>query len=98
MFDEFGVAQILVLRVTGHRQIRTVNLDHEARGVNRLVLLAHRVAQGLEIFLFTRVILVGQKGADDTRRRSVQKTLYGAAALKRVTKIRDIGFQRCARP
>ena len=62
---ELRVADVRKREVPAHRQVRTVDLEHDARAVDRVVLLLHHVDEPCEIRLAARIVLVRQEVRDD---------------------------------
>ncbi len=67
-------AEVGELDVAAHAEVGTVDLEHEARGGDGLVLLAHRLGDGEQIGLVARIVVVVEEQRDDTGRGGGEKS------------------------
>src|SRR5438105_1806150 len=74
-FAKVSETELFKLHMPAHCQVRTVDLQDEAGGTNRLILRPHRLGQSTEIGLVGRIILVGQKERDHAWGRRRHETL-----------------------
>ena len=76
--------QVGVLDVAAHAEVGAVDLQHEAGGGDRLVLVAHRLGDGEEIGLVSRIVLVAEEQRDDAGRGGAHElpTRAPTAALR----------------
>ena len=69
LVPEFLVGQRVVAEHgPGHRQVRAVDLEHDAGCGDRVVLGLHRVGQREDVLLVARVVVVGEERRDDSGR------------------------------
>src|SRR5579883_2101079 len=73
-----------------HSQVRAVQLQDETSRDNRLVLIAHRVRESVEIGLLSRIIGVLHDLGNSPRRGRGQKGLFWLYSSQRGSQIRDI--------
>ncbi len=66
-FAELLQIQIRILDVPSHRQIRTIDLQYEARREQSRVFAAHRLGDGIEVLLLARVEVISKEQGHDPR-------------------------------
>ena len=66
---EFGEVEVGILDVPAHAEVGTVDLQHEAGLGDRLVFVAHRVGDGVDVGLEVRVMIVAEEQRRPRRAR-----------------------------
>jgi hypothetical protein len=89
--EEFRFAQFLEARVPCHRKIGAIELQHKARGVDRVVLGLHRRDDGVDVRLVAGVVAVRLERGDHARRRGVHERLDGAMCAHGRREVVEIG-------
>ena len=92
--DEGLLALVRIHGVPAHGEIGAIELDHEARRVDRLVLGPHDGGQRLQIGVLARVVPVGLEQRDHARRGRVHEALDRACAFQRRAHVGDVLLQR----
>ena len=91
---ELVVGQVREHHVPAEPEIRAVELQHEPRGDDRLVLVAHRLGDVLEVGLVRRVVDGRLEQRDDARGGRVHEALLVAVRVHRRPHPADVGVQR----
>ena len=94
MGDEGLVALVRVHHVSAHGEIGTVELDHEAGRVDRLVFRAHDGGERLQVGVLARIVPVGLEHRDHARRGRVHETRERARARERRAHVGEVLLQR----
>ena len=96
--EKVAERSVLVRHMSFHREIGTVELQQEAVPDDRLVFDAQRLAEGREISVLARIVIVAQRGGDDARRGRGQERLGERVAepLERGAEIAALGVDRGA--
>jgi hypothetical protein len=89
-FEELRVAQLGKRQVTTHRQVGAVDLQHEPRAVDGVVLLLHDVDEPGQVRLAARVVLVAHEVGDDARRGRRHERLGGLHVLQGRLQVGDV--------
>ena len=77
----FGIGAALEHHVPTQTQIRRVELQHESRRHDGLVLSPHGFGERMKVLLMVAVIIVGLKERDHTRRRRVHERFKRFAGI-----------------
>lgn len=93
---ELLVGSVAVHDVASHGQVRRVDLEQEAGGYDRLVFGLHRLADGVQVLVQARVVLVGLEQGDDPGRGCVHERAGHRLALGRAREPGEVGLQRFA--
>ena len=91
--EEFGLGEILKRGVPRHGKIGTVDLQDEAGRDDRLVFLAHRRGDRLDIGLVRGIIAVGQEGRDHAGRSGVEESFDRTGGRDRAPHIVEIALK-----
>jgi hypothetical protein len=82
---------VVILDVLAHREIRTIDLQHESCAGDRLVFLPHRVGDGVEIGLLARIVIVAEEHRDHAGRRRAHEAACGSHGTHRGLQIIHVG-------
>ena len=94
--QELRVADLEEREVPPHREVRTVDLEHESGPVDRIVLLCHEVGEARQIRVTARVVLVLQEVRDDAGRRRRHERVGWLGRLQRCLEVRYVLLDRRA--
>ena len=94
--QEFLLAQVLKAGVMRHGEIGAIELQREARVIDRLVFRLHRRGDGFDIGLMRRIEIVRLERGDETGRRRGHEHLARARCIGGVAQIGDVLFHRRA--
>ncbi len=78
----------------GHRQIRAIDLQHEAGSNDRRVFFAHRVGDRGDIALVRGVVLVRQEARDHAGRCGIEEGTDGMGGVCCPPHVRQVLFER----
>jgi hypothetical protein len=84
------VVEALAEHVAAHRQVRAVELEHDARPVDLVVLDLHRVGQREHVLLVRGVMPVLEEDRDNAGRRGGQECVLDVGAVECVLQIGDV--------
>jgi len=92
--QELRVAQVGKRQVAAHRQVGTIDLEHEARAMNCVVLVLHHVGQPRQVGLATWIVLVLQEVGDDAGRGGGHERLGRLRFFQREPEVLDVLLHR----
>src|SRR5262249_29525296 len=91
---EFLEAQMGEHHVAAERQVRTVELQHEAGVLDGAVLARHHVGERVEVGFIAWVVLVLEVARDLSRRGRGEEDVSRSGAGGRLLRQRDVGLER----
>src|SRR5271166_994171 len=94
LFAEFTKAQLGILNVPAHGEVRTVDLQDQTGLGDGLVFLPHSLGDRVEIGLLARIMPVVEEQRDDTRRGGTEEGFLRVHSGERQGQISDVYLGR----